>query len=211
MLNPNKALPNSTATFFALALLAFSAVFFMASNTAAAQTQINPHPTFGETEAKVNVIVFTDYNCPFCKRLEPHLQQLLKNYPDIKVTNVIVPLRQGNVAGSPVNSAQFALNVWLNQPDAFAETHQLLYAKNGMHNALSLQQIATKTGTQDALADPTMAQEIIDMNMEMFRDIGLRGTPSLIIDQQLIPGYVEYDVIADVVEKALAAHANRAN
>ena len=80
-----------------------------------------------------------------------------------------------------------------------------------MHNALSLQQIATKTGTQDALADPTMAQKIIDMNMEMFRDIGLRGTPSLIIDQQLIPGYIEYDVIADVVEKALAAHANRAN
>lgn len=208
MFNRYKSLTNANTSFFALALLAF-AVFFVANNTASAQNQINPHPTFGETEAKINVIVFTDYNCPFCKRLEPHLQQLLKNHPDIKVTNVIVPLRQGNVAGSQVNSAQFALNVWLNQPDAFAETHQLLYAKNGMHNAQSLQQIAAKTGTQDALADPTMAQQIIDMNMDMFRDIGLRGTPSLIIDQQLIPGYVEYDVLADVVEKALAAQASR--
>ena len=199
MFTGQKTLLTYVTGIFAFALIAVTSL----ASVASAQAEINPHPTFGEADAKLNIIVFTDYNCPFCKRLEPHLQQLLENYPDIKVTNVIVPLRQGKVADSQVNSAQFAMNVWLNQPTKFPETHHLLYAKNSMHNAQSLKQIAAKTGTEDALRDPSAAEEIIEMNMDVFRQFGLRGTPSLIIGQQLIPGYVEYDTLAEVVEKTL--------
>jgi len=76
----------------------------------------NAHPWFGAEKSELDVLVFTDYDCPFCKRLEPHLQKLLKNFPTLKVINVMVPLRQQNVSGGQLNPAAYAINVWQNQP-----------------------------------------------------------------------------------------------
>lgn len=164
----------------------------------------NAHPWFGAENPDLHVIVFTDYDCPYCKRLEPHLQQLIEEFPQVKVINVLVPLRQQNVNGGKLNPANYALNVWQNQPAQFADVHDLLYAKNGLHTGTSLEQIARKTGTRSQLESPKATPSVIERNYRVFTDFQLRGTPAIMVGGQIIPGYIEYDALKGAVEQSLA-------
>ena len=161
------------------------------------------HPWFGAKESTLEVVVFTDYDCPYCKRLEPHLQKLVSEYDQLKVINIMIPLRQAEVEGGKLNPAAYALNVWQNQPQQFAEVHELLYAKNGLHTQKSLEQIARRTGTRSQLHSVNATPTIIQRNYEVFRDFGLNGTPAMIIGGRIIPGYVEYADLEKVVVEAL--------
>lgn len=163
------------------------------------------HPAFGNLDASSDqqIVVFTDYNCPYCKRLEPVLEQLLESYPELKVVNVIVPLRQQQLEGIYTNSAFYALRVWQEQPDKFKQVHDLLMAKNGMHSAKSLRQIASKTGTESLLAPNETVDARIRNNYKMFSGIGLRGTPGTVVGADIIPGLVPYDNLLEVVKANL--------
>ena len=161
------------------------------------------HPWFGAKEAELKVVVFTDYDCPFCKRLEPHLQKLVSEYDQLKVINIMIPLRQGEVEGGKLNPAAYALNVWQNQPKQFAEVHELLYAKSGLHTQKSLEQIARRTGTRSQLLSVNATPTILQRNYQVFRDFNLNGTPAIIIGGRIIPGYVEYADLEKVVVEAL--------
>src|SRR5690554_3003291 len=53
----------------------------------------NPlHPRIGAEQPQLTIINFTDYNCPFCKRLEPVLDQIREEYPQVQVVNVYLPM-----------------------------------------------------------------------------------------------------------------------
>lgn len=163
------------------------------------------HPWYGAENGSFPVVVFTDYDCPYCKRLEPNLQRLVSEFPQVKVINVMVPLRQKNVAGGLMNPANYALNVWHNQPKQFAEVHQLLYEQNGLHTKRSLEQIARKTGTRSQLTSSNATDVIITQNYRVFSDFQLRGTPAIFLGPMIIPGYVDYDDLKAAVLSVLNA------
>lgn len=151
------------------------------------------HPLMGDTDAENTVVVFTDYNCPFCKKLEPGLHKLIEEYPSIKVVNIFVPLRQQQVDGLKTNSAIYGLSLWRNDPDAYQKAHDLMMKKSGMHTAESLQSVARVTNTDAFLSPSSESEAVIRKNMTAFRDLGFRGTPTIIIGQQVTPGYIPYD------------------
>ncbi len=52
-------------------------------------------PSRGTPDAKVTVVEFSDFHCPFCKRVQPTLTQLLAKYPkDVKLVYKHMPLDQ---------------------------------------------------------------------------------------------------------------------
>ncbi len=162
------------------------------------------HPWYGAENGSLPVVVITDYDCPYCKRLEPHLQRLVAEFPQVKVINVMVPIRQQNVQGGRLNPANFALNVWQNQPNQFADVHRLLYEQNGLHTAQSLEKIARQTGTRSQLTSARATASVIEQNHRVFSDFQLRGTPAIIMGPLIIPGYVDYDDLKAAVTNLLA-------
>lgn len=161
------------------------------------------HPDFGASNPDLTVLVFTDYNCPYCKRLEPELQRLIKGYPNIKVVNIIVPLRQQVVAGLDTNASGFALSVWQQAPDLFPQVHDYLMEKNGMHDKASLQKIAELTDTVKWLKRHSKSEIIQQKNQQVFLELGLRGTPAILIEDITIPGYVPYTTLEKAVQQVL--------
>ncbi len=128
---------------------------------------------------------------PFCKRLEGELVKVGKEYPQIKVLNLNVSFKE-QYEKNGYNSASYALNVWQNQRDKYEQVHELL-VKNRAHMMRSLKQIAKKTGTEAQLVDDKETKALLDKNYQYFTQLGLRGTPALIINDQIIPGYVPFD------------------
>ncbi|OOF10514.1 MULTISPECIES: DsbA family protein [unclassified Salinivibrio] len=162
------------------------------------------HSWIGAENPTVTVVNFMDYNCPYCKKLEDELQKLVAAHDDVKVINIAVPLKQQTIDELGTNSAVYAMNVWLEQPEAFAQVHELLMKKRGMHDARSLEKIAKKTKTEQWLKTPEETGKAVADNYRAFVELGLRGTPAMIIGDQVAPGYLPYPQLEAMVEAAKA-------
>ena len=160
------------------------------------------HSFMGAKDAELTIFNVSDYSCPYCKKLDGELEKLVKAFPSLKVVNINVPIKE---ASSEVNSASFALNVWQNDREKFEEVNALLIAKPGVHNAVSLAKIAKKTGTEQYLKSSDAINEQLARNYALFNGFGLRGTPGLIIGDQLIPGYRPYSNLEKLIKEQLAA------
>lgn len=164
----------------------------------------NPQqPYFGAENPILTIINFTDYNCPYCKRLEPGLIEVLKQYPEVRVVNILLPFQQKIIAELKTNTAWYALNVWQNNRSQYAEVHRLMMAKPSTHDNISLLKIAQRTNTQNALNPSKEHQDLVEKNEFIFSQLGLRGTPSLIIGDQIIPGYIPVEQLKQEIDNQL--------
>ncbi|MCG7495375.1 DsbA family protein [Vibrio sp. Of7-15] len=161
------------------------------------------HSSFGAEKPALTIVNFTDYNCPFCKRLDSVLHQLVADFPMLNVINVYVPLQQREVVGLDTNSAEFALNVWQNERDAYPEVHKYLIGKSGRHDKSSLERVAKVTNTESELKTNDEVEKIISMNYRVFSELGFGGTPAMIIGDEIINGYVPLDKLKPIIEAEL--------
>ncbi|EIZ1172003.1 DsbA family protein [Vibrio vulnificus] len=159
----------------------------------------NPNHTWlGSSTAKTTIINFTDYSCPWCKKLDDVLNQLVDKYPnDIKVVNIYVPIKE---MSSHSNSASFALNVWENRPEKFTEIHELLIKKTGIHDQRSIERIAKTMGLEDHIKSDALTEQILARNYRLFNHLGMQGTPGMLLNGKIIPGYVPFDKLEALVK-----------
>ncbi|MEC7309530.1 DsbA family protein [Vibrio crassostreae] len=160
------------------------------------------HPITGNPDGKSVIINFTDYNCPYCKRLEKGLVQLASENSDIKVINVYLSFKQQQVSGLNTNAALYAMKVWKDNPEVFPEVDRLLMAKSGIHSKSSLEAVAKKTGTEVELKTTQEQNQVLTTNHQTFSALGLTGTPTMIMNGNVLPGYVPYDRLKDIVDDA---------
>ncbi|KAB2825089.1 DsbA family protein [Aliivibrio finisterrensis] len=164
----------------------------------------NPkHPYFGAENPKLTIINFTDFNCPYCKRLESGLVDVLKAYPEVRVVNVFLPFQQRMVPGLKTNTAWYALDVWEKKPEQYAEVHRLMMAKPSRHDSKSIMKIAELTGTQQELTPNQEKVKMVEKSEQIFTQLGLRGTPSLIIGNEIIPGFIPTEDLKAIIDKQL--------
>ncbi|GAB7220309.1 DsbA family protein [Vibrio comitans] len=158
-------------------------------------------PFIGNKQAPVSLVVFTDYSCPWCKKFDPELYKLVENNPDtVRVINLYVPLKEQ----SSVNSASFALNVWREKRSSYEDVHHLMIAKPGSHNLNSISKVAKKTDTAGLMNPSMKSDELVNKNLELFRALGMRGTPAMLIDGEMVSGYLTYDKLQAIVDDKLA-------
>ncbi len=160
------------------------------------------HPVTGNPDGKSVIINFTDYNCPYCKRLEKGLAQLVSENSDIKVINVYLSFKQQQVDGLNTNAALYAMKVWQDKPETFPEVNRLLMAKSGIHTKSSLEAVAKKTGTETELKTTQEQNQVLTTNHQTFSALGLTGTPTMMMNGNVLPGYVPYDRLKDIVDDA---------
>ncbi|MGF1753819.1 thioredoxin domain-containing protein [Vibrio makurazakiensis] len=151
-------------------------------------------PFIGNPEGKAVLFNFTDYDCPYCKRLDPLLVKLTEDFPELKVVTVLTPLKQkGEFDKLDTNATLYALTVWEQAPEHFNEVNKYLFAKNTGHSEKSLNSIAKKTDTVNQLHATEQVRNVVKNNMDTFHELGLQGTPAMMIGDTIIPGYLPYD------------------
>ncbi|MCK6263406.1 DsbA family protein [Vibrio sp. ZSDE26] len=158
----------------------------------------NPNQSsFGAKEPSVTIVNVTDYSCPWCKKLDPVLYELVDKYPEqIKVINLLVPLKELRHKN---NSTTYALNVWQNAPEKYAEVHDMLISKPGAHNEASVFKVAQKTGTEAQYEADKLSTEMMATNYNLMTDLGIRGTPAMLIGGELVSGYMSLDKLEQML------------
>jgi len=117
----------------------------------------------GRTDAKSKVIVFTDPECPYCKKLHVELQEVVKADPNIAFLIKLMPLKM--------------------HPNAYGLSKTILCSAN----PLSVLEAVFSGGPVAPSACPTTK---VDETLATAQQLGITSTPTLILpDGTVLPGY----------------------
>lgn len=144
-------------------------------------------PVLGNPEGDVTVVEFFDYNCPYCRRVKPHIEALLDEDPNVRLVYREWPI----LGDGSVFAARAALAA--REQGKYEEFHWALMGMQGRAEEASVIQVAQEIGLDIAqLRRDMQAPEIdahIAASMEMSRALGFNGTPSFVIGDALVPGH----------------------
>ncbi|MEX3021774.1 DsbA family protein [Kluyvera sp. STS39-E] len=155
-------------------------------------------PRIGAKNPRLTLVVFTDYNCPYCKKLDPYLEKIVAKYPDVAVIFKFLPYR----AESSVTAARDALTVWREKPQQFLHFNEVLMAKKGYHDDASI--VAAKKKAAVVVDTPdNQSLETLKKSLSLAEQLGIQGTPATLIGNELLAGWVPFEQFDAMVSDAL--------
>ncbi|AYM91258.1 MULTISPECIES: DsbA family protein [Serratia] len=160
-------------------------------------------PRLGAKNAKLTLVAFTDYNCPYCKQFDPMLEKIVNKYPDVALVVKLLPFK----GESSIASSRVALTAWEQHPEQFWPLHQRLMAKKGFHDNASIAAAQDKTGVKQ-VAPTEQSMTTLRTNMQLAEQFGVQGTPATLIGDQMLPGAVSYEDLEALVKQQLAKVKN---
>jgi protein-disulfide isomerase len=162
---------------------------------------VTKDPRKGPARARVTAIVFSDYQCPYCKQLELTLAELELRYAaDLRVIWKDLPLPSHDYAGP---AALLAREAHAKGGDAlFWQVHAELFDRQVNFSDGTLQQVAK----QFALHWPPSAQyqPLIDASYAEGVRLNVRATPTTFVNGRPIIGAKPLEVYAQRIDEELA-------
>lgn len=168
------------------------------------QVSADDDPSKGGKDAKVTVIEFTDYQCPFCSKVRPTVKQLLADYGD-KVRYVLrdFPLEFHPAAKKAAEAAQCA-----GDQSKYWEYSELLWNNQKSLDIPDLKRYAGEVQLDqkkfDACLDDGKYTAEVDKDQADGSKAGVNGTPTFFINGRVLSGALPLDQFKQVIDAELA-------
>jgi len=162
-------------------------------------------PVAGNPDGDVTIVEFFDYACGYCKRMLPRLRKVLDNDANIRVVFKEFPI----LSEDSVTAAKAALAARLQ--GNYLDFHMALMGARGRLSEDRIFEIARSVGLSTSLLKQDMERpelaRIISDNRQLARDLGVSGTPAIIVDSTLISGAISYEDLTALIARARAQNA----
>ncbi len=165
---------------------------------------LNGRPTVGPANAPVTIVEFSDFHCPFCKRVGPTMDEVMKNYAG-KVRRIWrhYPLPFHTGADRTAAASECA-----HEQGKFWQYHDKLFETlGGQRDDAALNQIAEQIGLDknkfQACLSSNKYMELVKKDMAKASQVGVSGTPAFFINGRLISGAQPYQSFSNAIEVAL--------
>ena len=148
--------------------------------------------TIGNPEGDVTLVEFFDYNCGYCKRALDDALRLIKSDSGLRIVLKEFPVLGRNSA----EAAQVAIAVRMQDEGGgkYLEFHRKLLENRGPVDRAGALAIAAGIGLDMARLERDMVSEevraTLDESVRLARALGLTGTPSYVIGNQVVVGAV---------------------
>jgi len=164
-------------------------------------------PARGARNATVTVVLFSDFQCPFCSRVEPSLAQLAKEYPkDVRIVWKHQPLPFHQQAMPAAAAAEAA-----REQGKFWEMHELMFQNQQALGPPQYEQWAKQLGLDarkfQAAASSEKTRARIQEDSALGTRVGASGTPTSFVNCRQLVGAVPYENFKKMVEEELAKAA----
>ncbi len=154
----------------------------------------------GNPKGDIAVVEFFDYNCAFCKRAMGDMTRLLKGDKELKFVLKELPIL------SEASARAHRISVALGRlyPEKYAEFHQKLLGGNGLKDDKRAIKLAKEMGLDvakivEASNDPSVTDAFREVNT-LATKLGMNGTPSYVIGDEVIFGALGYNVLKKKIE-----------
>jgi protein-disulfide isomerase len=157
-------------------------------------------PIGGNPHGDAAIVEFFDYRCPYCKQVEPSLEAMLKQDPNLRLVYKEFPIL-GPVSLTAAHAALAAKRQ--GKYDAF---HDAMMEARGNITDDTVYRIAGSVGLnvdelKRDMASPELAQQI-KANLKLADALDIRGTPAFVIGDKVVPGAADIDTLKSMVADA---------
>ena len=159
----------------------------------------------GGPDAAVTIVEFSDFECPFCVRVQPTLERVLQQYAGrVRLVYRHFPLT--SIHPQAWKSAEASLCA--GEQDRFWEFHDLLFAEQHALSVPDLKEKARRIGLAgaefDTCLDSGRHSEAVREDLLAGTAVGVSGTPAFFVNGRFLSGAVPYDHFAELIDDELA-------
>lgn len=163
----------------------------------------------GNPDGDIVMVEFLDYKCGFCKKAHPEVAELIRADGNIKYIVKEYPI----LGEQSLLASRFAVSVLLNADHgSYAQVRDALMEFRGEVSEASLTRLSNSLGLDTAkilehMMSPAVTA-VIGKNHALGQSMAINGTPSFVIGDQMLRGYVPLDGMRQVVAKLRAEAEN---
>jgi protein-disulfide isomerase len=175
-----------------------------AAPAAVQKVEVGNAPVKGPKNAPVTIVAFSDFECPFCGRVNPTLKQIEDTYKGkVKIAFKHQPL-SFHANAKPAAMASMAAH----EQGKFWEYHDKLFANQRALDRASLERYAQELGLNmakfKAALDSNKFEAQVTADSQEGMRLGANGTPTFFINGRQIVGAVPFDSFKSIIDDELS-------
>jgi len=165
-------------------------------------------PMWGKRDAPVTIVQYSDFQCPYCSRVEPTMDQVRQQYGADKVRivwrNNPLPFHQNAKPAAEAAEGVFTLA----GNDGFWKFHDTAFKNQGALSADSYEKWAKDAGVKDIAAfkaglDSHKWADRVDQDLAAGKAAGVQGTPAFFVNGVFINGAQPFDQFKTTIDQEL--------
>jgi protein-disulfide isomerase len=159
-------------------------------------------PSRGTEGARVTIVEFSDFQCPYCKQATQVVEQVLKEYKsEVRIIFKHLPLPNHPLAFKAAEAAVCAA-----EQGRFWPYHDRLFGSTDL-SAEWLKKTAVELGLDagrfNACLGSEAARAVVLSNLQEARRLGIQGTPTFIVNGRVLRGLVSVETFKKVIDQEL--------
>ncbi|WP_275198210.1 DsbA family protein [Bradyrhizobium sp. CSA207] len=165
-------------------------------------------PVAGNPGGNITIVEWSDYNCPYCRKLEPELRQVIQD--DGKVRLV---MKDWPILG-PVSVAAARIALAARFQDKYHQAHDAMMGVSSRLTEPRINELLAGAGVdmdrlkRDLTEHAKDIDAVLKRNNEQAEAFGFRGTPAFIVGKYRVPGVLSMTEFEQVIADARKAKMN---
>lgn len=165
-------------------------------------------PVAGNPEGNVTIVEWSDYNCPYCRKLEPELRQVIQDDGKVRLVMKDWPIL-GPVS---VTAARIALAAKFQ--NKYHQAHDAMMGVSSRLTEPRINELLAAAGVdmdrlkRDLTDHGSDIDALLKRNNEQAEAFGFSGTPSFIVGKYRVPGVLSMTEFEQVIADARKAKMN---
>jgi protein-disulfide isomerase len=166
-------------------------------------------PVAGNPDGDITIVEYFDYNCPYCRRLEPELRQVV--FDDGKVRLI---WKDWPILG-PVSMMASRMALASKYQNKYVKAHEALMGVSSKLTEPRIKELLSGAGididrlSSDLDSNAKAISAIIARNNDQALAFGFDGTPSFIVGKFRVPTALTMEQFGQVIADARKAAADR--
>lgn len=161
----------------------------------------NPNaPVAGNPKGDVTLVEFFDYNCGYCKHVYPTIAKLVESDKKLRIVLMELPI----LSEESAIASKTALAVHRLYKEKYFAFHGAVMKLSGAISPEALLEVINSLGMDSEKikkeAEKPEIEAILAANHKLAEALGIRGTPALIVGDELIPGAVDGALLQQKIE-----------
>jgi protein-disulfide isomerase len=166
-------------------------------------------PVTGNINGDITIVEYFDYQCPYCRKLEPELRQVVQDDGKVRLIWKDWPIL------GPISVVASRMALASKYQNKYREAHEALIGVNSkltqprIHELLAGAGIDVDRATSDLTTNAKAIDAILARNNDQATAFGFNGTPSFIVGKFRVPGILTMAEFEQVIADARKAKASK--
>jgi protein-disulfide isomerase len=166
-------------------------------------------PVAGNVDGDISIVEYFDYQCPYCRKIEPELRQVVQDDGKVRLIWKDWPIL------GPVSVVASRMALASRYQDKYIQAHEAMMAVNSKLTESRIREVMAGAGididrlNRDLAANAKAIDALLARNNDQAEAFGFKGTPSFIVGKFRVPGILTMEEFGQVIADARKAAANK--